>query len=112
MSQLPDLTNVFFTFLVLLLSLRLAPAVFRRAFAFSREAKDLWFERRNLGKRYDSYQWQKLFWIGIGMALHALQSRQHFPAALALAATCLVAGAFGVLVWRYRVTRRQAREVS
>ncbi|MGL3213599.1 hypothetical protein [Bradyrhizobium sp. BR 1433] len=40
-------------FLALLLALRLVPAVCRRVLPFSREAKDLWFKRRNLGKRYE-----------------------------------------------------------
>jgi len=99
-------------FVGVLLALRVIPAVLRKVLPFGTAVRTIWADRRQMAKRFDSYQWQKLFWIGIGMALHALQSRQHFPAALALAATCLVAGAFGVLVWRYRVTRRQAREVS
>lgn len=53
--------------------LRLVPAVLRRIFPFSSEAKDLWFQRRNLGKRYDSYQWQKLFWLGLGMLPYAFR---------------------------------------
>ena len=41
------------------------PAVFRRS------EDNLWLERRNIAKQHDSYQWQKLFWIGLGMLPYA-----------------------------------------
>jgi len=35
--------------------------VLRRVLPFSREVKTVWAERRALARRYDSYQWRKLF---------------------------------------------------
>lgn len=96
-------------FVGVLLALRVVPAVLRKILPFSSAVRTIWADRRQMAKRFDSYQWQKLFWIGIGIALYALQSRQHFPALLGGA--CLVAGAVGVLLWRYRVARHQARDV-
>ena len=98
-------------FAAVLLALRVAPAVLRKVLPFSPAARAIWADRRQMAKRFDSYQWQKLFWIGIGMALYALQSGQRFPALLALTGMCLVAGAGGVLIWRSRVARRQARDI-
>jgi hypothetical protein len=93
-----------------LLALRVVPAVLRKVLPFSSAVRAIWADRRQMAKRFDSYQWQKVFWIGIGMALYALQSGQRFPALLALAGVCVVAGAAGVLIWRSRVASRQARE--
>src|SRR5262245_24255897 len=50
-------------FIALLVAVRVVPAVLRRLLPFSVEAKEIWAERRNIAKQYDSYQWQKLFWI-------------------------------------------------
>ena len=58
-------------FVGLLMALRVGPAVLRRVLPFSGEARDLWFGRRNMAKLNDSYQWQKLFWIGLGMMPYA-----------------------------------------
>jgi hypothetical protein len=87
-------------FLALLLALRLVPAVIRRVLPFSSEAKDLWFKRRNLGKRYDSYQWQKLFWMGLGMLPYALISRGLGRGEIVLLAICMIGGGLGLLLWR------------
>src|SRR5437763_1474237 len=54
-------------FLAFLGLLRLVPALLRHALPFSLEAKEIWRERRFIAKRHDSYQWQKLFWIGLGL---------------------------------------------
>ncbi|MHC2336521.1 hypothetical protein [Bradyrhizobium sp. USDA 4454] len=87
-------------FLALLLALRLVPAVCRRILPFSRKAKDLWFKRRNLGKRYDSCQWQKLFWIGLGMLPYAMISRGLGRGEIVLLAICMIGGGAGLLLWR------------
>src|SRR5262249_50691567 len=51
-----------------LFALRLMPAVLRKALPFSSATKAVWYKRRQDAKRYDSYQWTKLLWIGIGLA--------------------------------------------
>ena len=50
----------------LLVALRVVPAIARRPFHFGRHAGE-WFTRRRIAKKYDSYQWRKLLWIGIGL---------------------------------------------
>jgi hypothetical protein len=75
-------------FLAVLIGLRVGPVVFRRALPFSAQAKDIWTRRRTLAKRYDSYQWQKLFWVGLR------------PGELLVTALCLIGGGAGQFVWR------------
>ncbi len=62
-------------FLGVLVALRVVPAVLRRILPFSAEAKAIWAERRNIARQYDSYQWQKLFWIGLGLLPYAFIGR-------------------------------------
>ena len=95
-----------------LLALRVVPAVLRKILPLSGAARTILAERRQMSKRFDSYQWRKLFWIGIGLATFALQSGRRFPALLILTFACVLAGAVGVMTWRYRVRRQQAREVA
>jgi hypothetical protein len=87
-------------FVALLLALRLVPAVLRRLLPFSREAKDAWRERRDVAKQHDSYQWQKLFWIGLGMLPHVVISGDLRPGELVLTVFCLIGGCAGLLFWR------------
>jgi hypothetical protein len=83
----------------LLIALRVVPALIRLALPFSVEVKEIWARRRALAKRYDSYQWQKLFWIGIGLVLHFIIAGETVPAEIAVAAVCLIGGSMGLLVW-------------
>jgi hypothetical protein len=99
--------TVFVFFLSVLLALRLVPAVLRRLIPFSRSAQAKWAERRVLAKRYDSYQWQKLFWMGLGTALYILQSGERLGALMTLMFICLLAGATGLAIWRYRATHME-----
>ena len=87
-------------FLGLLVTLRLVPAVLRKLLPFSPSIKSVWAERRQLAVRYDSYQWQKLFWIGIGLVGYAAATDRVWSAQGCLAAACLVSGAFGLARWR------------
>jgi hypothetical protein len=54
-------------FLALLIGLRVGPAVLRKVLPFSAEAKQIWSDRRQVAKLHDSYQWQKLFWVALGL---------------------------------------------
>lgn len=90
-------------FLAVLVALRVAPGIVRRALPFSSEAKTIWAQRRELAKRHDSYQWRKLFGIGLGWLAGVLMSqRTQSPAALVLAIGCLLAGALGMIFWAQR----------
>jgi hypothetical protein len=64
------------------------------------EAKKLWAERRNIGKQHDSYQWQKLFWIGLGLLPYAVAGDGLRTGQLAMMLICLVGGGAGLLFWR------------
>jgi hypothetical protein len=96
-------------FLAGLFLLRLVPAVLRRLLPFSAETQEVWRERRRLGKRYDSYQWRKLLWIGLGIGLSVLFSRSAGPGAVGVvvALSFIVPGLAGWIVWR-RVTGKNA----
>jgi hypothetical protein len=89
-------------FLGVLFTLRLLPAVLRKGLPFSRELRTLWFERRQTAKRFDSYQWQKLIWFGIGLAGYAVLSGHSGGLVDALIVFCLLSGGVGVLLWRRR----------
>lgn len=89
-------------FLGVLLTLRLAPMVLRKVLPFSRELSAVWTERRRLAKRFDSVQWQKLFWIGIGLAGYAAVSGRFDGLGGALTMFCLISGGLGILAWRGR----------
>ena len=83
-----------------LLLLRIGPVVLRKVFPFSKQAQDIWFERRKLSKVYDSYQWRKLLWLGLGMAAYSAYSRYLEPANTILVALCIVGGVIGLWRWR------------
>ena len=98
--------------------LRVVPVIVRKAIPFSEGVRDAWAERRQLAKRYDSYQWQKMLWIGLGMLTSAVATGERDAVVLSLAAVCVVSGAAGSIVWRRRnvpgapadVTRRVLHE--
>ncbi len=94
-----DWTLVPFLLLVLVL-LRVVPAVVRRAVPFSAELLEAWYVRRRTAKAYDSYEWRKLMWIGAGLALYVAISGQHRPVHIALSMFCLVTGAGATVRWR------------
>jgi hypothetical protein len=87
-------------FLGLLMALRVVPAVLRHALPFSDEAKKIWAERRNIAKLHDSYQWQKLFWIGLGLLLYAIIGGGLGNGELVVTSICLIGGGAGLLLWR------------
>ena len=87
-------------FLAVLVTLRVGPAVLRRLLPSSAQAREIWGRRRALAKRHDSYQWQKLFWIGLGLLPYAIQAQGTRPGELLVTALCLIGGGAGQLVWR------------
>ena len=86
-------------FLGVLVALKLVPAISRRVLPFTGETQALWTQQRQLTKLYDSYQWQKLFWIGLGMASFMALSADRGLPRVALASACLVTGGCGLAVW-------------
>jgi len=88
-------------FLAILLALRIVPAVLRQLLPFSREVQAHWFRYRILAKRYDSYQWRKLLWFGLGMIAYIAMRGDALPVQAYLAASCTVAGLIGAIRWHY-----------
>ena len=86
-------------FICLLIALRVAPAVMRFALPFSAKAKEIWAGRRALAKRYDSYQWQKLFWIGLGLLPHVVTAGAAAPGEILVTVVCLIGGSVGLFIW-------------
>jgi len=89
-------------FLGTLMSLRVLPAVFRKLLPFGGEIKRAWIERRMLTKLYDSYQWRKLIWFGIGLVAYVISSGVRDTPIFALAVFCLLSGTIGTIFWRKR----------
>jgi len=88
-----------------LVALRVIPAVVRRLMPFSDAIQAVWGERRQLAKRCDSYQWQKLLWIGLGLALYTVLSGQYHTSRITICSVCLVSGALGLASWRSLAAR-------
>jgi hypothetical protein len=94
-----DWTLVLFLLTVLLL-LRVGLAVVRKVLPFSPELQEAWSVRRRTAKLYDSYQWRKLMWIGVGLAFYVAVSGRYWPVQIALSMFCLITGAIGTVRWR------------
>jgi hypothetical protein len=95
-----------------LLSLRVVPFIVRKLIPFSTTARTAWIERRQLAKRYDSYQWQKLFWIGVGLTLYTIIPGKLTSSGIAISSLCLLSGALGLFIWRNKgrqIGSRKAR---
>jgi hypothetical protein len=94
----PPWMFVFFFFAVLL-ALRAGPLVVRKALPFSRDAQAVWKSRRRLATIYDSYQWRKLFWMGLGIAFCLKLAGHSDPYMFYLAGVCICGGAIGLMTW-------------
>jgi hypothetical protein len=86
-------------FLVVLVLLRIVPGAMRRVLPFRREIKSVWAERRALARRYDSYQWRKLFGLGLGWLVFLFASGNTWAMARILAGLCLITGGLGLVFW-------------
>ena len=93
-------------FLTMLFLLRFVSYGLRKLLPFSDDTKAVWLRLRKLGKRYDSFEWRKLLWIGVGLSAYAIIFRESQLPAVVLAVLCLIAGVFGWAVFR-RVSHSQ-----
>ena len=87
-------------FVAVLLGLRLVPAALRKLLPFSQRLSAAWAAKRTTAKRFDSYQWRKLFPIGIGMTAYAVPSDKLRGLVGALTLFCVVSGAIGLVIYR------------
>ena len=85
--------------LVLMLSLRIVPVFLRRLLPWSPKVKAVWDERRQIAKRHDSFQWQKLFFVGLGLACYLLVSQKLLTSAISVTGFCVLFGAIGLVRW-------------
>ena len=95
-----ELWIAFALFAGLLAALRVLPAVMRKVLPFSTETKDVWLQRRQIAKLHDSYQWQKLFWIGLGLLAYGIADGGLKAGEQVVMVVCLLGGAAGLLFWR------------
>jgi len=86
--------------LLVLVALRVGPAVIRKLVRFSPELLETWSVRRRRAKLYDSYQWRKMLWIGAGIALFVALSGQVRTISVVLSLFCLIVGVAAKLRWR------------
>lgn len=99
-GNLDSTINFLLFFICVLLVMRFVPLVLRKLLPCSREIQVLWFSRRNLGKEYDSFQWRKLLWIGLGMAAYMLVYGDRRATHWIVAAVCVIGGAVAHWIWR------------
>jgi hypothetical protein len=101
-------TRTLVLFLVLaLFMMRLVPTAIRKLVPFPRAIQQIWADRRQLAKRYDSYQWRKVLWIGAGLSLYMVFSGQ-FPApAVGVSALCVLAGIAGQARWQAVISQTE-----
>ena len=92
--------TLFVLFIALLLALRVIPLMLRKLLRPDAELREIWASRRRLAKEFDSYQWQKLFWIGAGMVVWIMTAGAVSSAELVLATVSMVAGMLGMFFWR------------
>ena len=86
-------------FIASMFVLRVAFVLARRVLPFSIEAREIWAARRGISKEYDSYLWQNLFWIGLGMLAYAAIGNGLRHGELVLTILCLIGGGAGLLFW-------------
>jgi len=104
LSQDPAGSGMVAGFVAGLILIRAVPLVLRRVLPFSGELEGLWFQRRMLSKTYDSYQWRKMFWMGVGMTLFGIGFGSFLGAIRWLSVFCLLTGIVGIWMWN-RVAR-------
>jgi len=86
--------------LVVLLMTRLLPLLLRKVIPFSLPVQQVWYERRSTAKKYDSYQWKKMLWVGIGMLSYIAVSGLFWVGRISIASACVLLGGIGMLRWR------------
>jgi hypothetical protein len=84
-----------------LVVLRVGASVIRRFLPHGAELKEAWSVRRRTAKYFDSYQWRKLLWFGLGLAAYISLSTTYTRPSVSLATFCVAAGAAGSLRWRF-----------
>ena len=96
----PDSWTVVVSLLVMLFAVKVVGAVGRRMVPATEVVRSNWAWRRNLASNYDSYQWRKLLWIGIGLMVGAALGTPGTRIQWVLGAVCVLAGGNAEVLWR------------
>ncbi len=84
-----------------LFGLKALTAIARRLLPATPTVRAQWEWRRNLARNYDSYQWRKLVWFGVGILAAAVAaSTQRGVWEVRLGLACILSGALGEVAWR------------
>ena len=86
--------------IVALFAVKVAAAAGRKAVPASTGVRAHWEWRRNLARYYDSYQWRKLVWFGIGIVIGAATASPGTRQQWILGLVCAAAGAIAEPLWR------------
>ena len=84
----------------MLFGLKAFAAVARKVLPATPAVRAHWEWRRNLARYYDSYQWRKLVWLGVGILAAAGASRPQGAWEIRLGAACILSGALAEVAWR------------
>ena len=98
--------------LLLMFSLRVVPVFLRKLLPLSPEVKAVWSERRQIAKRFDSFQWQKLFFVGLGLAGYMMVSRKLLTSTVAVSSFCILTGAIGLVRWYMQASKVRSSLVN
>jgi hypothetical protein len=90
-------------FAICLLLLRVVPAVIRKAFPFPPHLQETWGRRRQIAKKFDSYQWRKLLWISFGFGMFLASSHIGTNTQKIMFFGSLFVGLVGSLCWFHAV---------
>jgi len=86
--------------LVSLFAIKVAAAAGRRVVPASDGVRAQWEWRRNLARYYDSYQWRKLVWFGVGIMIGGAVGWPGTRPQWILGLVCFAAGAAAEPLWR------------
>jgi hypothetical protein len=98
--------------IAMLAAVRGGALVGRQALPFSRTVRAIWFERRQVAKSHDSYQWKKLFWVGSGLFAYLAWSGQFPVEEVLVSSVFLLAGLLGMIKWHTADPRIKAKATS
>ena len=91
---------------VMLIAVRIGGVAARRILRFDRRARQIWEDRRQTAKRFDSYQWRKMLWFGLGLGAYCYtQPNDAGTPMIVLACLCVAAGAAGEIWWQRCISR-------